>query len=518
MKKLPLGIQTFKRIIEENYLYVDKTKDIYNLLTSDGIFFFLSRPRRFGKSLLVTTLKEIFSGNKELFRNLWIYDKIEWKKYPVIHIDFLGMNYSKGSELFESTFFDKIKSIGIDYGIKLKSNDYKSAFKELITELSKIEKVVILIDEYDKPIIEHIEKIPLALENRNILKGFFEILKESEQNIKFAFLTGVSKFSKVSVFSGLNNITDITLDEKFSTLLGYTEDELKSYFTEHLKKMAEKSEVSDNYLVQTIKNWYNGYSWNGENFVYNPYSILSLFNHKDFGNYWFVSGTPTFLIKLIKNFETKIETLEKVTVQKSIFESYDIDNMSIEPLLFQTGYLTVKEIIKYDITNKDYILSYPNLEVKESFLRHILNSFTEAKKDCEVIIDRLYKTLKNNDLAEFFKILTSMFSDILFEIFIKDKEAYYHTIIYLVLKLIGVRIRTEILTNLGRIDALIETENQIFILEFKLGTAQKALKQIESMKYHEAYISSGKSITLIGIGFDTRKRNIKNYLVKKLDF
>ncbi len=518
MKKLPLGIQTFRKIIDSDNLYVDKTKDIYNLLSSnESNFFFLSRPRRFGKSLLISTLEEMFLGNKELFRGLWIYDKIEWKKYPVIRIDFSIMLYTHGTQGFEDSFFNTIISIATKYNIILVSNNYKEAFQELLEKLGQKEKVVILIDEYDKPIINFVDDLEIATKNREILKNFYETIKSGDQYIKFAFLTGVSKFSKVSVFSGLNNLRDITLSDKFATLLGYTSVELQAYFSENISQMAKLLNVESEFLANEIRNWYNGYSWDGKSFVYNPFSILYLFTEQKMSNYWFSSGTPTFLIKMIKKFNTNIMELENYKTGESIFESYDIDKINVQSLLFQTGYLTIKQIEQTSITRRKYTLSYPNLEVKESLLLHILSDFSDKySNESEVMINDISDAIEENNLEAFFDQLKNLFASIPSVIFMSDKEAYYHTIIYLILTLIGVRIKVEVHTNKGRIDAVIETKNNIYVLEFKMSSAVQAIKQIESKKYYEQYLLAKKKIILVGVSFDSSERNISEWKVSSI--
>ncbi|MBC7473126.1 MAG: ATP-binding protein [Candidatus Sericytochromatia bacterium] len=517
LKSLPLGIQTFSKIIESNNLYVDKTKDIYNIISSnESNFFFLSRPRRFGKSLLISTLDEIFSGNQELFKGLYIYDKIEWKKYPVIRIDFTGLVYVEGVKGFKDSFFNKIKNIGLNYQIELKSTDYKTAAQELIIELSKVDKVVILIDEYDKPIVEFIDNAEIRNQMKDIVKDFYLVIKESDKYIKFAFLTGVSKFSKISVFSGLNNLTDITLDKRFATITGYTEEELYYYFDDRIKLFAAIENITEHELKQVLREWYNGYSWDGKNFVYNPFSIMNVLSVQQINNYWFQSGTPTFLIKLIKDKNIDVKSLENIEMQKEALDSFEIENINVESLLFQTGYLTIKKIEEYSISDRIYILNYPNLEVRESLLRNILNSFLNSFND-DVLVGKLYRLLNKNNLDEFFRILKDIFSHIPAEIFMSDKEAYYHTIIYLILTLIGVRINVEVHTNKGRIDAVIETENNIYIIEFKMSSTKQALKQIEDKKYYESYLLSKKVIYLIGVSFSSKARNIKEYTIKELN-
>ena len=417
MKNLPLGIQTFRNIIEGNYLYIDKTKDIFELFVNQGKYFFLSRPRRFGKSLLITTLEEIFLGNKELFKDLWIYDKIEWKKYPVIRIDFSNMLYTEGTNGFKDSFFSNIKWIAKSYQIELIEENYKDAFKELLLKLSKMipkgspgeEKVVLLIDEYDKPITNFVDDLEIAKKNRDILKSFYETIKACDEYIKFAFLTGVSKFAKVSVFSGLNNLTDITLDEKFSTITGYTEEQLYFYFDNRIKLLSQKLKITPEEMKNEIKTWYNGYSWDGKDFVYNPYSILLLFSHLKMENYWFETATPTFLIKYIKEHNISIKDIAPLVTDYTIFQSYEIDDFSFESFLFQTGYLTIKKIEEKNNFFKEYTLDYPNLEVKELNLKEEMDLINIRIDQFILKMDNDLKTVFNkiedlNKLAEDSKI------------------------------------------------------------------------------------------------------------------
>jgi hypothetical protein len=350
LRNLPLGEQNFKKIVEKNLLYVDKTEEIYKLLSTGGTYFFLSRPRRFGKSLLVSTLESIFLGEKELFKDLWIYDKIDFKKYPVIKLTMNDLRYSGTIEDFENSLLDQLKDIYKKYNLKLETTDYKIAFKNLIHKLSKIEKVVLLIDEYDKPIIEYLgSNLERSKEMRDILKNFYETIKSNDEYIHFAFLTGVSKFSKTSIFSSLNNLTDITMNKNHSKIVGITEEELYCNFEEYIKKLAEENEFTIEEIKKVLKEWYNGYSWDGKSFLYNPYSLLSVFNSGDINNYWFKTGTPTFLINLIKEYNFNIKKLEKLVLTEENFDSYDIDNINLYALLFQTGYLTIKEIIRTEL-------------------------------------------------------------------------------------------------------------------------------------------------------------------------
>ena len=516
-KHLPIGVYTFSDFIENNYIYVDKTKDIYNLFATGGKYYFLSRPRRFGKSLLVSTLKEIFSGNKELFKGLWIYDKIEWESFPVIHIDFSKISY-KTPELLEKSLGKKIKKIAQNYNLRLDSDsNYKEGFAELIEGLSVKNKVVILIDEYDKPIIDHIDDREIAIKNRGVLKEFYGVIKASDEFNRFAFITGVSKFSKVSIFSDLNNLDDITLDKKYATMLGYTHEELSYYFDNRLEKLAKEFKKEKEYILDSIKTWYNGYSWDGENFLYNPHSVLHLFNKERFDNYWFATATPTFLIKQIQTFRTPVEKLENYETDGNIFESYDIDRMNVISLLFQTGYLTIKKVDEISLTTRMYHFSYPNMEVKESFLKHLFSEFSRMATDqVGGLALRLGNKLNSGDLEEFFNTLESVFASIPYDIFVKEREGYYNTIIYLLLTLIGINIKSEVHTNRGRIDAVMETRDNIYIMEYKLGTAEQAIEQIKERKYYEKYLISSKPIKLVGVGFDVEKKNIRDYKIEEL--
>lgn len=517
MKKLPIGIQTFSKFISENYLYVDKTQEIYKLLSEGNEYYFLSRPRRFGKSLLISILKEIFSGNKELFKGLWIYDKLKWQQHPVIHLDFLGLEYEGREQLTRSLEF-LVNQNADTHGIKLTQEGYEKRFRELIINLARKNRVVILVDEYDKPIIDYVEKkeIKIARANHKVLETFYGVIKGADEYLAFVFITGVSKFSKVSIFSGLNNLRDITMSASFSTLLGYTGDELQQYFGEHLSGMAEKLNIIEKELLQKIRRWYNGYSWDGENFVYNPLSILNLFSENSFENFWFSTGTPTFLTRLIKNKHRDITQFDNLQVSSYTFDSYDIENIDVASLLFQTGYLTVKEIL-FKKEKKKYRLSYPNKEVRDSFLTYLFQDYTgKGLEISSQVVERLVDAIDNDDLCRLMETIKTLLASIPYYLISGQQEAYYHTIIYLILRLAGAEIKAEEPTNIGRIDAVMESERIIYIIEFKMGDEQAALEQIKKMKYPEKYKGGNKRIALVGVGLDARQRNIGNYVVEEL--
>ena len=522
MKKLGLGIQELSKFKENGYIYVDKTKIIHQLLKESG-YYFLSRPRRFGKSLLVNTIKEIFKGSKELFEDTWIYDKWDWKeKTPVIKISFSSISYR--SLGLEEALEQHFNGLATEYNYKYRlATDYAGKFVELIKHLGKENGVAILIDEYDKPIIDFLEKPKreIAQKNKDILKNLYSGIKDCDAYIRLLFITGVSKFSRVSIFSELNNLRDITLSEDYSTITGYTEEEILHYYKDYVKQLENKLGIDKKRLLSAMQLWYNGYSWDAENFVYNPFSILNLFAEKNFGNYWFKSGTPTFLTKLIKEQNIEVENYDEpnFVVNDVAFDSYDIENIDLNVLLFQTGYLTIKEkYIDPEYFSVSYKIAYPNKEVRDSFYNFLIAEYTEIEKTkFALIVNNLKSSLEENKIDEFILIIKSLFARIPYEIFIKNAESYYHTIIYLILKLMGVKVFVERYTNRGRIDAVIETKKYVFIIEFKLEDAKSAIKQLKEKKYYEQYLNDKRTVYNIGIAFDTKERNIKEYIVKTID-
>ncbi len=510
-QKLPIGIQTFEKIITENYCYVDKTGIIYELI-NNGTYFFLSRPRRFGKSLLIDTIKDLFEGREELFKGLWIEDKWDFsKKYPVIKIDFGAGVFKKKEELRETIFFilkENQRRLNVDCINQTLTNNY---FNELITKASEKygERVVILIDEYDKPILDNIENPEIAQEMREELKNLYSVLKSTDANIKFVMLTGVSKFSKVSLFSGLNNLRDITLDERFAIICGYTQNDLETVFAEHLAGVD----------LEKVKLWYNGYSWLGES-VYNPFDILLFLDsaNKEFRNYWFETGSPTFLLKLLKERRYYIPELEGIRAGESLIGSFDVDCIETDALLFQTGYLTIKN--KRQTGAKiEYELTYPNLEVKSSlndYLLFYLNKDARIKEDTQ---SKVYDAIESLDFELLKDTFLRLFASIPYEWYIKNEldkyEGYYASIFYAIFASLGYDLEVEASTNRGRIDMVIKTDNEVIIFEFKVveveGEKNTALEQIKSKKYYEKYLNSGKEIYLVGIEFSKVERNITRF-------
>lgn len=515
-KNLTTSVSTFKDIIELNYLYIDKTNYLYELVSNPKGIYFLSRPRRFGKSLTLSTFKSIFLGEKELFKGLYIYDKdFDWKKYPIIHLSLNRMRAKTADELEENLII-AVDRIAKSYKIKLETKRSYQKFGELIDEIFKIGRVVILIDEYDKPLLDNVNNKAERSAIKDTLKGFYSVIKANEEYLRFVFLTGVSKFSKVSVFSELNNLDDLTMNIKYGTALGFTQEEVDKYFGESIKQIAKKQNVGYKELNNKLRETYNGYKFTKRSeAVYNPVSITKFVQNEELEHYWFETGTPTFLLEIMKENNYNLMKLEALKLNAASFSTYEIENLIPEPLLFQTGYLTIKD---YNQEYEEYTLSYPNLEVKSAFLNYLTGYYTPLRKEeAPQYQNELIRAVLRDDITEFMKILKVFFANIEYDLHINN-EKYYQTIFYLVFTILGFRISTEVKTADGRIDAVIETDTHTYIFEFKLfDTAKSALKQIENKKYYEKYLLNKKQIVLIGVGFDKDTRNIKDdYEVKVL--
>jgi Predicted AAA-ATPase/PD-(D/E)XK nuclease superfamily len=511
MKSLPIGIQTLSQIRVRNAIYVDKTQLICQL-TKQGAYYFFSRPRRFGKSLLISTLKELHKGNKSLFEGLWIYDNWDWSNTnPVIHISFDDMSYRTQS--LEDALFQEMQLVANQYKIRLTTVNYKTRFKELIQKLAKkYGRVVILIDEYDKPIIDFLEShtIEKAKENRLILRDFYSILKNADEFIKFVFITGISKFAQMSIFSHLNNLKDITMDRKYATLTGYTQTELEHYFKDYLEDIQHELNISREALLAHMAIWYNGYSWDGVHKVYNPFGTLCFLSDQQFKNYWFGTGSPNFLIEQMK--KQVYFDVENTIVNNAILNKYDIENIELIPLLFQTGYLTVKAI---DAMTGDIVLDYPNKEVRESMYMFLIDDL--AKNVHRVHTGRTIKDLNQafltKDLLKVRKILHSLLADLPYEVYQNQSEGLFHGLIHLIFSYLGMFVSSEVHSSQGRADAVVETLTDVYIFEFKFNkTAQEALTQIADNKYADKYLASDKIITGIGVNFNSTKRGIDEWL------
>ncbi len=492
MQKLPIGIQSFPKLRSQDFLYIDKTEHIYRLAQLK--YYFLSRPRRFGKSLLISTLKEFFLGNEALFRGLWIEGRVNWAQHPVLHFDFAGASFKKLG--LEKALALQLGEMAADYQIELAKADIASQLKELIEKLAKLRgQVVILIDEYDRPITEYLTDLPRAEANREIMKDFFSVIKPSDEHIRFFLMTGVTKFSNFSMFSGFNNLDDITYNPHYATLLGYTQGELEHYFADYLAHVAAQTATPREVLLDKIKAWYNGYYWRGGETVYNPFSILQFFgNSGKFGNYWFETGTPTFLVKLLN--EKFAYAVDDVLADESIFSNFRLDELDPTSLLLQAGYLTIKEE-----RGEFYTLGYPNHEVRKSLVQHLLAGYTrQTTPSVRPLVWKMQEAFRQHDVDRAMTLLNSIFANIPYQIFAEKAESFYHAIIYLSFLLMGYDIAAEVATAQGRIDAVVQTDTAVYLMEFKVGDSpQAALAQIHARKYYEKYLHLGKTIYLLGI-------------------
>jgi hypothetical protein len=514
MKQLPIGIQDITVIRQENYLYVDKTELIAQLLAS-GKYLFLARPRRFGKSLLVSTLREIFRGNRTLFAGLWIEDKVAWQAHPVAVLDFNKVAYHDRE--LGVAISEQLVGIGQDYGLRLQGTDYKSQLIELVEGLATKhgQKTVVLVDEYDKPLTDALED-PAQLETRRqILKNFYGTLKSLDRSLHFVLLTGVSKFGKVSIFSDLNNLLDLTLDRKLSCLLGYTQAELEKYFRPQLEAIAAQTNTTPAQLAEKVREWYNGYSWDGTHRLYNPFSILNFCHHGRLSNFWFETGTPTFLTKILKERGVPAYELDRLVTDDIGLGNADPERIDVLALLFQTGYLTIQKA-DWAAEPPEFVLAYPNREVRESFLKYLLAEYTNYRPSelNNNILRQLKNALAELDWKAFFLVLASVFAAVPYQIF-RTEEAYFHSLTHVVLQLCGQIVFSEVATNRGRMDMVLVTAMATYIFEFKIaGQAADALAQIEQRGYREQFGAGSKPTYLVGVVFDGPKRNIKEWAIQ----
>ncbi len=524
-KNLPLGIQTFSDFKHFNLVYVDKTEQIHRLATT-GFAYFLSRPRRFGKSLLCSTMKELFLGSKDLFEGLWIEDKWDWTQTnPVIHLSFTSIAYREMG--LGKAISHELKRIASSYDIEYSSDNYSTQFKELIEQLYKKHgRVVLLIDEYDKPIIDFLEKekIPQAEANRDILKTFYSVLKDASPYLRLLFITGVSKFSKVSIFSDLNHLEDLTLDENYATLTGYTQTELEFYFEDYIQSVMERHQLARPVLLEMMRENYNGFSWDATHTVYNPFGTLSFFKKRAFEGFWFASGTPTFLVNLMKK-QVKFE-YENTASTTALLDKYDLNNLDIVAILFQTGYLTIKE---RNFLTGDLLLDYPNKEIRAGMYEFMINAIIpSSEKDASSIsVKNLSNAFQSNDLEQVKRIINTLFSDLPSNLYERDdndklremqlSERFFHGTIHLIFKYLGLYIESEVWSSHGRADSVVKTTTHIYIFEFKYNRSGKAaMTQLEKNNYADKYRAEGKTIIGIGVNFSQKTRKVNGWLVKTL--
>ena len=511
LDKLPLGLQDFSSVIESNLIYVDKTKIILNILY-DKKYLFFSRPRRFGKSLVCSTLKYLYQGRKDLFAGLYIEDKIDWSKYnyPVLHLDFSIMGGATSTLQNDLLFFLNNQCEVLQ--VKHDETDYKKSLSNIFTHFSTLQKkVVVIIDEYDVPLNDNLFNTQKFDENKDILRDFYKTLKANDVNIEKVFITGVSKYGKVSLFSGPNNISDISFKEEYTQLCGITQTELEHYFPTYIQKLANTYNDSYARTLELIKLHYNGFSFDGINTLYNPFSLLSVFNDKKYLNYWFNSGSSKLLVQIMYEKAIQYTDLEGKIVDESFLEIADNIQQNLASLMFQTGYLTLKNK-QLDEDNKfNYTLGFPNIEVKESFAKYVLTDYLNKGNNyfhSENIIG-LRNFLHKKQINEFIKLIKeNIFAKIPHNLF-NQNERYYHSIFLTCLNSLGFETSSQVPNNIGVLDTIVFTPNIIYIFECKIkGTPASAIKQIQEKNYALPYLNSGKEIILVGIKFNTTKKNI----------
>ena len=527
--KYPIGIQSFETIIEDGYVYLDKTGLVYDL-AHNGHIYFLCRPRRFGKSLLVSTLKCYFEGKKELFKGLAI-DKLEkeWKQYPVFHLSFGGQNFVKPYVL-DKVLEEFVATAENLYGKNELAQTLDSRFKAVIRNAHQKSgnRVVVLIDEYDKPLLDVMDlnipidtdlgKMTLEEYNRNVLKGFYSVFKEADADLQFVLLTGVTKFSQVSVFSGFNQPDDISLDERYEALCGITKEELYTTFDEPIKAMAARYKVSEDEMKYMLKRKFDGYHFSPNMLdIYNPFSILNTLNKRMLNDYWFATGTPTYLVRLLSHCRENLNELTGKYYPTSSFVDYRADVEAPLPMIYQSGYLTIKD---WNMNTNSYLLDFPNDEVKNGFLTMVATSYLKPKEPADAFVLQVVNVMEAGDCAKLEKLLTSFFASIPYSQRRKDdereKERYFQYTFYLVLRMIScftVYIEKE--QSEGRVDCIVETPKYVYIFEFKRdGSAQDALDQIERMGYAREYAADSRTIYQIGCNFSSKTGTIDGWKMK----
>lgn len=512
-KKLPIGLQTFSILREEGYYYADKSGFAVDL-AENGKYYFLSRPRRFGKSLFLDTLKELFEGNAKLFEGLAAQKRWNWgKQHPVIRISLSDGVLQSRAEL-DGRIHEILRDNQERLGVTCNHSSVSGQLSELIRQAHRQtgQRVVVLVDEYDKPILDNISNTPIATEMREGLKNLYSVLKGSDEHVQFVFITGVSKFSKVSLFSGLNNLQDITLKPRYSAICGYTDAEVDSVFAPELFDLDR----------QKVRDWYNGYNWLGTG-VYNPFDLLFLFENRRFGNYWFESGTPTFLLKLLSERQQFTPDFSKTIAEESLISTFDVDDIATEALMFQSGYLTIAKCEEPLPGFFVYTLTYPNQEIESSLNAALLPAYGVPPRHSLNQRLRLVELLKTNHLAGLKDLFHAFFASIPNDWYrnspMAQYEGYYASIFYSHFAALGLDIRLEDVTNHGRMDMTVLFNAHVYIFEFKvveLVPQGKALQQIKDRHYADKYQARGEPIHLIGVEFSKDNRNIVGFEVETL--
>ena len=501
MRKLPIGIHTFRRLRNDNCVYVDKTEYAYNLITH-GYRYFLARPRRFGKSLFVSTLSEILSGNKTLFNDLWIAQSdYQWKPHGVIKLDFSGIS-GETAELFKKGLQQVLTEIAHEYklGINLVLDEPELMLRSLIKSLQEhFGHVAILVDEYDNPILRALTDIDRAQKIRTAIQTFFTTIKSLDADIDFVFITGVSSFAKAGLFSGINNLEILTLDPQYAAICGYTDQEIDHNFDDYITAWAKHSNISTTELRKEIKTWYNGYSF-GYNVasVYNPFSVMNALNKKIFHNFWFESGMPTFLVEILKKERHEFDP-EKLEITPSSLGNFDVGSTPLIALMFQTGYLTIKD---YSAERKRYTLDYPNQEVKDSLQIYLLEVFAHLDhSQAEYVTGQLYDALAGGEIKEIVTVIKRLFAHVPYQLHMSE-EKFYHALLQMACTTAGIKAQSEYSTSHGRIDLIFDLPKMIYVVEIKFNKPpQEALEQIKTQRYYERFLMQQKPIILLGLAF-----------------
>ena len=518
MKNLPIGLQSIKKIRAKDCIYVDKTQFALDLI-KNGTHYFLSRPRRFGKSLFVSTLKEIFKGNKALFEGCHIAESnYDWKPYPVLYLDFANMANQTPEEL-KVDLRDALNTTGEEEDIEVVKPSLQSQLKALIKALASKERVVVLIDEYDKPLIDNLHNLEVSEGNRRLLQDFFGALKSLDEYIEFTFITGVSKFSKVSLFSGANHLNDISMSAQYAAMMGYTQEELTKYFGQHIQAIAEKRNqkgqpTSEEDILAEIKDWYNGYRFSEEEiYIYNPFSTLKYLAEKKPESYWFATGTPFFLTEQIKKHSKDLVPLSGTKAKSDeLMSSGNITEIDIKALMFQSGYLTIES---YNEKTRYYQLGFPNKEVREAFIHSLVKHFAKLNAKFS---DEMRTLLEKHNLTVFFEKIKLRFNKFPYQTFSKAQEHTYHGLLLSLLNGMDLEVSSEISSSWGRLDLLIQMPQTSYVIELKLDSSPEAgLEQIISKKYDKPYLGQRKSIARIGLNFSSDKRNIDTWQGELLD-
>ena len=513
-KIYPIGIQNFEKIRNDGYLYIDKTALMYQMVKT-GRYYFLSRPRRFGKSLLISTLEAYFQGKKELFTGLAV-ERLEkdWIKYPILHLD-LNIEKYDTPESLDNILEKSLTAWEKLYGAEPSERSFSLRFAGIIERACKQagQRVVILVDEYDKPMLQAIGNEKLQKQFRDTLKPFYGALKTMDGYIKFAFLTGVTKFGKVSVFSDLNNLDDISMRKDYVEICGVSDQELHENLDIELHEFAETQDLSYDKLCTKLKEYYDGYHFTHNSIgIYNPFSLLNAFKYKEFGSYWFETGTPTYLVKLLKKHHYDLERMAHEETDAQVLNSIDSESTNPIPVIYQSGYLTIKG---YDERFGIYRLGFPNREVEEGFIRFLLPFYANVNKvESPFEVQKFVREVETGDYDSFFHRLQSFFADTTYEV-IREQELHYENVLFIVFKLVGFYTKVEYHTNDGRIDLVLQTEKFIYIMEFKLnGTAEEALQQINDKRYALPFEADGRKLFKIGINFSEKTRNIEKWVVE----